>query len=708
GLTPIGISNLMMIFIQWITGWIAVRLACHLSPLVGGTLLDGSRISRAALFLLMAFSPLVGWKITHGHMFLLAGCWPWLVVLSLALGWLRGGLTLTEISLAVFAIYSAFTSTGQQSMVYSAVFGLPITLGLIGLAGRGAKSPVEVLKAATFAISAAIVGMVFALPRLLGMLLHAFGPDAARSASGESVIYAYTTAEWSEWWWKSFFWSLEVVPLQMPEIFWHEVNNPGGPIILMALGFAWYSGSEIRIRKERWLVLASLLISFAMIVAFATNWTPVSTAIATLFSPLRGFRVPQRAMVPFLLALIPISFAWLPRFEGRDRLPLLGIAGAAAFAAYISPAIAREWIGWLAVGSLALAGMGLIPKWNFLTRRAEFVVAALFLMVGSSLASFSERKVPFTDTNKITEEGVRIRKQIMDATPELRSALTRAVSEFEVKVFAANTGWNLGFSGIDGYWFAPKRYLELYLALDGTAFNPTVNFIRAVRGSRPFESLRQLYNVCCAIGMRQNGATVVERIGKTAGPAWFPRGKITAVQSIPELAQNFLALGPNLTDAVASQLFLVRTDPSIPPHLADSIHERCAGAKVEAVDAPIRGQKFGFKVSGVEEQCPLAVATNYVSTLIGGAVLANGERRELTPFPAYGSLTGLIVPAGTREIWLEARVPGRVWAELCFWLAFPGLAFLLVMRIFEIPRPAPARAVAPEKNHRKSNRQSKG
>ncbi len=55
--------------------------------------------------------------------------------------------------------------------------------------------------------------------------------------------------------------------------------------------------------------------------------------------------------------------------------------------------------------------------------------------------------------------------------------------------------------------------------------------------------------------------------------------------------------------------------------------------------------------------CPLTFAMNFTEDLRATAVLADGQRRAVSVFPAYGALTGVIVPSHAQKILVRAEPP---------------------------------------------------
>jgi hypothetical protein len=83
---------------------------------------------------------------------------------------------------------------------------------------------------------------------------------------------------------------------------------------------------------------------------------------------------------------------------------------------------------------------------------------------------------------------------------------------------------------------------------------------------------------------------------------------------------------------------------------------RCRDARVLAVVAPRRAHQI-VATTSTAAACPVTFATNFTEDLRATAVLADGRRVDLVPFPGYGALTSVEAPAGTAEIRLRAEPP---------------------------------------------------
>jgi hypothetical protein len=87
-----------------------------------------------------------------------------------------------------------------------------------------------------------------------------------------------------------------------------------------------------------------------------------------------------------------------------------------------------------------------------------------------------------------------------------------------------------------------------------------------------------------------------------------------------------------------------------------TLDSRGRDARVVKVVAPRRAHEI-VATTSTTAACPVTFATNFTEDLRATAVLADGRRVDLVPFPGYGALTSVVAPAGTTEIRLRAKPP---------------------------------------------------
>lgn len=612
---------------------------------------------------LIAFSPFIALRFSQGHYGLVMAMTFFLSSFLFLHDLKTRPFTLT--SLAVYAATMLFTF-GQQNyqfLFYGALFGGPflavaLARGLPVRSGRARFAALALLVAACVCVS---------LPRIAGQLEYALGPDSSRGASEANVIYSYTTATAIDWL-SSVFWGLELVPTGRDSFLFHETNYPMGPLLLLPL---------LLVARRRYALPVAALASAAVAVAFSADVEPFSGWLAGAVPPLRGFRVPERAMLPFLLvlpwmALAGIDEAYLREGGPIGRKDFLNRAApafvAAAIAAYASPKLPREILAWAAAA--AIVAFAIFPRFLPKVPRRRVLVCAVIALAGAELSAFRERLAPFQTDAQVLRPLEQRKEQILASTgEEVLRPLTR--SHFEYRINAVtNKGGVMGISTIEGYSHPTRRFAQLLFALKDRPVNPTaVNFQKFHAGTGFFRAFERLYNIRFLFRAK-NRQTV--RLEGGFGEAWF--------SSEVELVEDFPGLARSIHGGVSRErLKIVRSDPMAPEWGPRARFDpACAGEAVGGVLARHGGQEIEIRAA-TGHDCPLTVSTNYVSRVRARATLASGESRPLEPFPGYGALLSMVVPKGTGSVAIgfPAHEPG--WTGVAFWLGWLLLAGSVVL-----------------------------
>jgi hypothetical protein len=308
------------------------------------------------------------------------------------------------------------------------------------------------------------------------------------------------------------------------------------------------------------------------------------------------------------------------------------------------PSVWREALVW----ALAAAYV-----WPWLRQRAApWLTAALVAgsLAGAGVGAFRERLAPFPDVRAILERSAALGQAVRAAKPELDSPLNRVSLGIAFPELGPNTGFAAGLSTLDGYYYPSRRFLELFWALRGEPYEPSAVLLQFPSGAAWARTFDQLYNVAWMVGEREGarGQLSVWRLGPTAGPAWFS-ARVSRTPSIQSLADELRRSGNQLADKAHEVMWVVETDPRLPAALPSVVDPRCRAARVTRVDAERRRPWRSVEVESPAD-CPLTLATNYVETL--RATLDGPAGRELTLFPAYGALAGVVVPASAHRVWI--------------------------------------------------------
>jgi hypothetical protein len=657
GFGPTAILDITTILLQAVIAFLGVRAAADLAAAWSGREVRLGAWARLAGVWACAFAPALGWRLGAGHQTLVTGMLPFLAGFALLAAAGAGTASATLIAVCFGALTCGVLFTGHQMVVYGLIFGGPILLGLWW--SRGGR-PRDLALPAVAALGAFLV----AFPELWGVFAHALGSDSLRTPTGMRITYSYLTAHPLDWL-GSLPWTLAAIQPSRPTLLHHEINSPLGPTVLLLALVPWSRAFALGV---------GLGTSAAAAVLFSMNVRLVSNALIFLFPILGSFRVPTRAMLPALFVLPILALAGvLVQEEGRPRFKHAAALVAAALL-LVAPSLVRELAGWSLV-TLAILRPRRLGRWAALPAGAVFLVVA-----AGGLAAFRERVLSFphayADGDALLARAHAVAQAATRGQPALASMLVRVSPSSEwLPELLSNAAPAAGLSSLDGYYFPQRRFVELVCAVRGEKYKP--NLLRltlrpAFPGSR---ALFQLYNVAWQLDPERGLAPLVE----TAGPAWFSAG-LTRTPSFAALGEELLAAGDGLALRAHRTAWLVSSDPMVArAGLPDTVDSRCAQASVYRVDAPRAAPSFDALVS-VAADCPLTFAANYAETLRATASTADGSRRTLEVYPAYGALTGVWVPAGTTAVSVEAVVPTLpssgvyrvVGAALLLWLLVQG------------------------------------
>lgn len=627
-----GIYNASAFVVQALLGFFGVRAASDLAAAWSERSLTWTE--RAIGVALSAFAPALGWRMGYGHLTLVVGLLPFAAGVALIAAASRRTVSATLAALAVLALSIGVLFTGHQLVVYGLVFGGPILLGLwwtLGHRPSGLLLP----------LGACALAGALALPSLLPVLAHAASTDSPRALGRTQITYSYLVERPRDLA-ASVLWARSAIPGGQPELHHHETNVPLGPLLALLALVPW--------RRARGLAVG-LAASVLAAVLFSTNARPFSSALLAAVPPLGSFRVPTRALLPFALALPVVALAAAATRGGRWPRLDTAIGCGGALVLFVLPGVPREIAGWALAGALAVPSLDR----RFLARVPT--AAVICALAAGGLGAFRERLLPFPEPGRIFAEARRVGDALKQARPELAHPLTRVSLGWEDGALGPNTAFAAGLSALDGYYFPSRRYIEMFSALHGYEYQPNALLLRYPASERWTHSIFALYNVGWFLQRTEGGQLQGRKLAPTAGPAWFGGG----FETVP----NFAALGKALLEAdtataerVRARLWLVDSDARIGPARGWSVDPACASARVLGVSALPSGTGVRVQVESPAE-CPLALAMNYVETLVAQATDAQGRTTPVPVFPACGSLAAVRVPAGTRDVLVEAR-PGRL------------------------------------------------
>jgi hypothetical protein len=680
GFGPVTSLNVSVFFIQVLVAFFGVRFTEGLLERYwngggekrrpGEATLDWP--SRIGLILLTAFVPVLGWRIYYGHLHWITGIFVFLVAACLIVSSQVGRVSWSLILVSLVALVNAFPSTGQQLIVYSAVFGGPILLGLawpnLTKANRD-LSLFENLRPLLLPVLVLLSGLALSMPKLAGMFANAVSSDALRPLGGDSVVYSYTTATATDWL-SSLLWAKELIPTGRTLFLQHETNYAFGPSIAFLFFFPWSRFRSFGV---------GLGISVLLALSFSMDVPPFNSLLPDLIPPLKSFRVPARAMLPFTMMLPWLaSFVILARlsfeFKWPDHLKHAAIAGVLMIFLLVLPPAGREVLAWL----IAACGIsGLLIRRKKLLFVSGFLL--LFVLASASVSAFRERKIVFASEEFLLKQIFEFGQIFKGGFPELDSSLTRVEFNFRIPYFSDNTAYHLGLSSLDAYGFPPKRFAQLWSAIQGEPLNPMQNKWNLDESSKGFSILRQLYNIRYAA--RKDGTQVtLQQLGPTLGPAWFSSA-FERSGSFDQIARSLHEAEDRLMPHLSRVAYLIEGDGAIPIEIqCKEVNPVCQFAQVMKVSAPIRSQRFELDVN-TPRDCPLTVAMNYVTTLESRGVDSEGNEVELQIYPVYGALTGVWVPASVKKVIIQPRVILPLWSRVAWvmgWLLLAAALFRAV------------------------------
>ncbi|MBI2395809.1 MAG: hypothetical protein HYV09_39960 [Deltaproteobacteria bacterium] len=577
------------------------------------------------LAIAFAFLPALGFRLSYGHLNLVWGLFAFVAPLSLVAASRAGRSSMVLLLVAFLALLHTFQSHGFQTIVYAALFGWPIVLAVSAIDGR----PREATAACLVPLVVALLALAISWPKLSAMLSYLLGPDATRSA-GDVRGFRWILAHPRDWL-SCLAWSPQLIGSGRPAQLDHETHYAFGPLLaLLAI---------VPFRRARGLALA---LAWALLVPLLVSMDvpPFSTLFVKL--PLvAAFRVPQRAILPFAIALPIVTFAALA--AARDRAPsrralrFLPLVIAPLLAAPLPPWV-RELLGWSAAIAIVIAIRLRLP----FTR-----VGALALLSALSIAAFGERLLPFLSADSLVHAPAKLRAEVLARAPELASPLTRASLQLSIGSFGPNTALAADLSSLDGYGYPPRRFVQLVSAAAGVPYDSLQTTVQIDPRREEARLLGRLYDVRAIVVPLPpgdpRGLLLVMKPGATAGPAWFS-GRLEGVASFEALAARLRAQ-PALDKALHEVAWIVSDDAATAG--VPTITDGCRDARVVDVQAAPGDPHVRLRVQ-TGARCPLTVAVNHLST---HRARANGQ--PLATFPIYGALTGMIVPAGATEIALQ-------------------------------------------------------
>jgi len=642
GASSLFISNLSVFLVQILFSYFCTRSALGLSRVI---LQNDKKIPYLAIALvgmLFSFLPLLGWRLSYGHQSIVLGLFVFLCMTSLLLDEICGRRSALSLLLAILALTHSFQYNGYQLIYYSVVFGAPILIAL-AFANPG-QNQLSRLKWFIYPALVFLSALLIALPKFAGMLGNALSDEMGRVV-GNAVIYSYTIATIGDWA-SSIPWSASYIPESRPVLYHQEVNYPLGPLVLLLF--------LVKLNTPLLRIYIGLGTSLFLALVVSMNIQPLSGAVTSIVPLLEAFRVPARAILPFLLFLSLMSTAVLLKLiadAGSNYLlwqsSLLAIVSAALFA--INTPLTNDIALVLLVSILFVL---LKREIN----RPEIAMVTLALFTGAAVAAFNERIVPPLENPISNTISSQLHESIITQVPELAEPLNRAFTNIQLKGIGFNSAFLMDISTLSGYWFPLSRYAQLTAALNNKPYHPTVALFHNDPSQEGYEVLNHLYNVGWSIEF-VGDELKVNKLDETWGKTWFSK-EIVWQNSLAELVNT---LRKNVENNENSIMPLLTGDPATAP--VRSYDVDCRSAGIPSVND---GQPFfplNIKVD-VEGQCLLTVAMNFANNL----KVVNQDGIRLQTFPSHGALLGIKVGQDSQHIIINPEP-----------IIFPGVQMASVM-----------------------------
>jgi hypothetical protein len=666
GLSPVSVVTAFNFFTHFGSAYLGARtvleLACWFStePMRVRAIRTFSWLREASLVLLFGFLPILAWRIPFGHQLILIGNWALLGWILTFTAGMQRSLSFTLLGIVALLDLHVFPVLAQQTLIYSAVFGIPVVAALYWNARR-----IQVESAnRQFVVSmlVPVCALLVSVPVLQLLVRFATGTEAMRGTSSAPVIYGYVVSVLRDWW-SSIPWAREAIPFGRDFGLHHEVNYAVGPLLLAFLFLV----------RSRGLVLAIAAAAIA-IVGLASRWPGISDLLLAVVPILKSFRVPARAfvLVSWLVAIVgaaavlaELAHPQARRWSGRDllwpfgALVLLGLASSSGEDA----AIARECVTWGLFGFLVFqiwqrdrgtASALALPGW-----------VILFLSI-AAVAGFKDRGSYVVRYRDAWEAPLQIRDEIWSQASETRHPLNRIFLGAETPSYIVNTASIAGLGHVAGYFAGPKRFFYLLFGLrTGQVPDPAVSVSRISPADPEFGIISALYNIRYLV-QDQGGRRVVTpnpgALDFEFAPAWLSR-QARILGDWPdlwrELKSTHEAGAYRWKNVMSQEAWILSQDQSKAPLVQDCRFER---PQVELGSPELLPRETSLRVSGFEGRCPLTIAMNYSPSL---RVYAGDV--ELKTFASYGALLGVSVSAD--EARSPIRIVSRVEVPAWAWLA---------------------------------------
>lgn len=695
GFGAFGIEILQVFLLQTLFAFFILQFIISFKTIYIKGAIAFSVYEKFFIALAMAFAPFLAWRIWYGHELLILGALPFVILNSL---WAhiyaqKNHFSITVVLMAIIGLINTVPSSGQQTFIYSAIFGLPFTLLMgIDFIKREKKLGTQSL---LFAVGILVIALLLIAPQYVSILVNALGGDSSRGLGTEKITYSYVTGELYDW-----LSSLTLVhEFFEPErnfFFYHEVNYGFGPLILFLI-LAFFKKLRNHLKVTLGLFTA-ILLSFM----FTNNYF-LSDQLIDLVPILKNFRVPHRSILVLMGAIYTVSFLcfeylWATNINdsetsGKDattnrtsnkktvsakmnhkpHIVMASISGLTGIIAFFLKIHYYEFIAWS-------AGLFFLTQY-FRGQQLQIHLRLPFLIVlgFSTLMAFQERQIRWIAKEEVTNSWDGLESSLKQMAPNLKNPLYRAKLNFQIPNLHVNSGFGVATAQIEGYMPPPSRFAHLVASLEGSTFDTTRNVFQFTEASPAFTILQALYNVAYIFDLKDGRELQLRQTPNAFAPAWFAT-QWEPVNDWQSLSTTLKANQNNIKDYLQTKGLYMSSDSFYTDNAFTNLFnetqlQSCRdrilafGETSENIDKENLLKIKINKSNSVSNKCLLTVATNYSKKL-----KAQNEKGEtLITLPVYGSLLGVIIDADTTELTLygEPSVPGII-----FILPWLGLLLL--------------------------------
>lgn len=618
-LHPMLAINLSIMFTQTMISFFCLKI---LSFFISAPAFH-EKLTQFLLVMIFAFNPAISWRLAFGHLNLVWGViWGLSLVYALA-GYKKKELSITGTILIFISLVNAFQCINlSQIIIYLLVSALVSALFYHRETIQYLRNNFTIVLKITLITIAAIS---FALINISNIV--AYVPFLSRSI-GQSVIYSYNIQTLQDFL-SSFLYSFKSMEVERPYFALHETNLAYGLLPLFILVLLSKS------LKSKILLLNLTLIILAVILS---SDIPVLSNFILLIIPfLKNFRCPSRFfLILNYLQMLTISYFVIGKMAVTNRneklvggLLFLGLILLFTFTE-LNPDILT--IIFVTAGAVSYFFFPIILE-NKATLFLSSFVALNFL-------GFKD-KIP---ENLLSIDLFQSQEELFRSLPGVSNKMLEHHSSLLHSSFQMNQGALFNYSGVDGYIYPTKRFLQGVQELmpdtrdDANSF--TINSQLA-----GFNTWSKLFNIVSEIRLTTDGRVGVLKL-RDSIPFYTPE-----TLTFTDGAQ---ATFRQIATADLSQSGYVETQYR--QHLNSVVH--CDQVRLVEQSAT----QAIFDVSSAKD-CLLVLPTQYSNFLV--AKSSETEKR-FKVIPVNWLMTGVIVSDFKGNVIIEAQpaLAGEGWFKL--------------------------------------------